>query len=117
MARKTTGFRNWVGAQIQRLTGQDPSPVSSAPTPTRIQGSFKERLDARFEDMMQEVDELSNEKYSPEENMEYGFISLVRAGLPIVFFLAFGYEDGLFMTGFRDFTLVTSIVIMYVIGY
>src|SRR5689334_21350615 len=67
--------------------------------------------------MMQEVDELSNEKYSAEEHMEYGFISLVRAGLPIVFFLAFGYEDGLFMTGFRDFTLVTSIVIMYVIGY
>jgi hypothetical protein len=114
---KARTFSQMIGAAWQGLTGKtsppDPAPSLSAPD----QRSFKERLDARFEDMMQEVDELSNERYSPEEHMEYGFISFVRAGLPIVFFLAFGYEDGLFMTGFRDFTLVTSIIIMYVIGY
>lgn len=114
---KAKTFAQWVGAAWQGLTEQTASPDPTVPASPPDQRSFKDRLDARFEDMMREVDELSSEKYSPEEHMEYGFISLVRAGLPIVFFLAFGYEDGLFMTGFRDFTLVTSIVIMYVIGY
>jgi hypothetical protein len=118
MARKTTGFRNWVGAKWQQAFGQPQTSVSAPSSTIPAQGSFKDRLDARFEQMMQEVDELSNERYSVEEHAEYGFVSTVRLVLPLIFFLAFGYEDGLFMTGFRDFTFqVSSVVIMYIIGY
>jgi hypothetical protein len=66
---------------------------------------------------MQEVDELSSNKLTVEEHTEYGCISSVRFVLPILFFVGFGYEDGLFMTGFQDFRWVPFLMLMYAIGY
>jgi hypothetical protein len=80
-------------------------------------GTLKERLDARFEAMMQEVDELSKSNSTLEEHAEYGWIIGVRFLLPIVFFIGFGYEDGLFMTGFRYLSPEPFILLMYTIGY
>lgn len=80
-------------------------------------GDLKERMEARFEAMMQEVDELSNENLTVEEKAEYGWIAGIRMVLPVIFFLTFGYEDGLFMTGFRYLSLEPFILMMYVIGY
>jgi hypothetical protein len=128
---KNTAFRGWVGSKINSLKERFRSPVTASAQPVYVQGtvsstpmppepkkSLHERLDDRFETLMQEVDELSSEKYSPEEHVEYFFLSVVRMVLPLLFFAAFGYEDGLFMTGFRDFTWAQSfIVIMYGIGY
>ncbi len=119
---RVKSFTNWVGSKWERLFQKpQPRPKEAREEERSGQGSqlsLKDRLEARFEDMMREVDELGSDHYSAEERAEYGFISLVRLLLPFVFFLAFGYEDGLFMTGFRDFTfLVSSVVVMYVIGY
>ncbi|GCE18684.1 ABC transporter permease [Dictyobacter kobayashii] len=125
MARKTGGFVGWVGAKTSawRERRQKPVPITvqasvpSAPDSPAPPRSLQERLDARFEDMMNEVDELNNDAYSLEEHAEYTFLSVVRFVLPFIFFLAFGYEDGLFMTGFREFSFVSFVLIMYVIGY
>lgn len=89
-------------------------PTSSPQVPI---GSLKERLDARFEEMMQEVDELSHSTSTLEEHAEYGWIVGIRLLLPIVFFIGFGYEDGLFMTGFRYLSLEPFVLLMYTIGY
>lgn len=112
MARKTNAFVGWVGSLFKG--GRTAPPQGTTSPDTR---SLEQRLASRFEEMMQEVDELSSEKYSTEERVEYGVVSSVRFLLPLVFCCAFGYEDGLFMTGFRDFAFVSSIWIMYVIGY
>ncbi len=127
MARRATGFTTWVGAKWRDLLGQVSSATSAAtPAPTSPKdedgksvpdGSLSQRLEARFEDMMREVDELSNESYGVEERIEYWWIGLVRFLLPIVFFIGFGYEDGLFMTGFRYFSWEPFILLMYAIGY
>jgi hypothetical protein len=125
MARRTSGFSGWVGAGWRKLWGQHtPASTSVAPVVPKDEngmpvpnGSLAERLEARFEDMMREVDALSNESYSVEEHAEYGWIVLVRFLLPIVFFIGFGYEDGLFMTGFRYLSWEPFILLMYAIGY
>lgn len=125
MPRKNSAFVDWVGAKWNQYVGgkERPSPSSyTAPRPKDEHGkpvpnSLAERLAARFEDMMQEVDALSSTKYSVEEHAEYLWIVLVRFLLPIVFFLGFGYEDGLFMTGFRYFSWEPFILLMYAIGY
>ncbi|GHO72612.1 hypothetical protein KSD_03830 [Ktedonobacter sp. SOSP1-85] len=125
MARKLAGFRDWVGSQWRRMgSGFNqrnqsrrnhslPDPKEDPETPR----TTSERLEQRFEDMMQEIDQLSQNHYSLEEHAEYSWIVLVRLVVPLIFFLSFGYEDGLFMTGFRDFSWERFILIMYVIGY
>lgn len=126
MPRKTNGFRNWVGSQWRKISkpranAQPALAPSSAPAPPDAsparRTSLSERLEARFEDMMQEIDELSQEQHTLEDHAEYGWIVLVRIALPFVFFLGFGYEDGLFMTGFRYLSWEPFILLMYVIGY
>lgn len=126
---KAKAFTNWVGAKWNQLfRGGDPPPSTGAggpagPAPKDERGrdvpqrTLAERLEARFEDMMREVDELSDNKYSVEEHAEYGWIVLVRLFLPLIFFIGFGYEDGLFMTGFRTFSFEAFIFMMYAIGY
>lgn len=101
---------------IGRLLSSQPSAQPAQPAPLPV-GSLKERLDARFEEMMREVDELNNAAPTLEERAEYSWIVLVRWLLPIVFFLGFGYEDGLFMTGFRYLSWEPFILLMYTIGY
>src|SRR5690348_13086443 len=124
MARKTNGFRNWVGQQGARwksLWTQQTQQV--VPTPGAQANSagqpltLRERMEQRFEQLMQEVDDLSTNKQTVEEHAEYGWIVMIRFALPILFFLLFGYEDGLFMTGFQDFSWAGFIVLMYGIGY
>jgi hypothetical protein len=111
---KVKAFTDWVGNLFRGNQAMPKDAYEASQSALDLKG----RLQQRFEMMMQEVDKLSSENYSAEEHVEYGFISLVRFALPFVFFLAFGYEDGLFMTGFRDFTLrVSSVIVMYVIGY
>lgn len=118
MSRKTNGFRDFVGRQWNRFLSQDrqPSPKDEHGQPVPL-GSLSQRLEQRFEVLMQEVDELEHEQYSLEDQAEYLWIVLVRMLLPIFFFLGFGYEDGLFMTGFRYLSFEPFILLMYVIGY
>lgn len=110
MAKIIDRLRNALG----RFNPKATVPVASSPVPI---GSLKERLDARFEAMMKEVDELSSSTSTLEEHAEYGWIVGVRLLLPIVFFIGFGYEDGLFMTGFRYLSLEPFVLLMYTIGY
>jgi uncharacterized membrane protein len=125
MARKTSGFRDWVGVRWRGLKDrwQRPGGGTGSAQPKDERGRdvpgrpLAERLEARFEDMMREVDQLSTRRYTVEEHAEYGWIVLIRLLLPLVFFLGFGYEDGLFMTGFRYLSLEPFILLMYVIGY
>lgn len=117
MARKASGFTQWIGARWNQWVGGGQAPQNSSPPNPVSVGSLGSRLEARFEDMMQEIDQLSSEKPSVEEHVEYGWIVLVRVLLPVVFFLGFGYEDGLFMTGFRYFSWEPFILLMYAIGY
>ncbi|HLI89239.1 MAG TPA: ABC transporter permease [Ktedonobacteraceae bacterium] len=114
MANVLSKIRTAIG---RRRGAQDESAMTTSITTSQPIGSLKERLDARFEAMMREVDELSNSTPTIEEQAEYGWIVGVRFLLPLVFFLAFGYEDGLFMTGFRYLDLEPFVLIMYVIGY
>lgn len=111
MGKMLDRLRNAIGRK------QAPSPASQMNAASLPAGSLKERLDARFEEMMREVDELSNSTPTIEERAEYGWIVLVRWLLPIVFFIGFGYEDGLFMTGFRYLSWEPFILLMYTIGY
>jgi len=107
-----------IGDRLRNALGrfqQNPAPPATS-SPTSV-GSLKERLEARFEEMMREVDELSNSTPTVEEKAEYGWIVGVRFLLPIVFFIGFGYEDGLFMTGFRYLSLEPFVLLMYTIGY
>ncbi|MBV9688523.1 MAG: ABC transporter permease [Ktedonobacteraceae bacterium] len=67
--------------------------------------------------MVSEVHELSENRYDLEEQGEYGWIVAVRILLPLVFFVGFGYEDGLFMTGFRYLSGEPFILLMYGLGY
>lgn len=103
-------LRNALG----RITQGKAVPATHSHAPV---GSLKERLEARFEEMMREVDELSNSTPTIEEKAEYGWIVGVRFLLPIVFFIGFGYEDGLFMTGFHYLSWEPFILLMYTIGY
>lgn len=102
---------------IGRRKPKPPAPANQPTSPAASPGSLKERLDARFEAMMQEVDELSNSTPTIEEQAEYGWIVGVRWLLPLLFFVGFGYEDGLFMTGFRYLSAEPFILLMYGIGY
>ena len=111
MGKMLDRLRNAIG----RAKPQTPTPVAHSSSIPR--GSLKERLDARFEGMMREVDELSNTNPTIEEKAEYGWIVGVRWLLPLVFFIGFGYEDGLFMTGFRYLSWEPFILLMYTIGY
>ncbi len=133
MPRKTNGFVNAIGSALNRFTGKrDLPPPTSAPVPKNAQPTrgtdgthhlperemtLAERLDARFEVMMSEVDALSNNNDTVEEKAEYSWIVLVRMLLPVVFFIGFGYEDGLFMTGFRYVSWEPFVLLMYAIGY
>src|SRR6266567_382695 len=99
MPRKNDAFVSWVGSKWNQLkdwrSGRSTKNAPALPKddlgrPVPLQ-SLTERLEARFEDMMQEVDELSNQPYSLEEHAEYGWIVLVRVFLPMIFFLGFGY--------------------------
>jgi hypothetical protein len=132
MARKTNGFTDWVGKQRERWgsfwnknkTNGTPqsipqphnAPNNLPPGPVRPL-TLKERMEQRFEQLMQEVDDLSNNKSTVEEHAEYGWIVMIRFTLPLLFFTLFGYEDGLFMTGFQYFSWVPFIMLMYGIGY
>lgn len=111
MGKMLDRLRNAIG----RTKPHTPATVTHSSNVPR--GSLKERLDARFEQMMHEVDELSNTTPTMEEKAEYGWIVGVRWLLPIVFFIGFGYEDGLFMTGFRYLSWEPFILLMYTIGY
>jgi len=111
MGKMLDRLRNAIG----RSKPQTSAPVTH--TSSIPHGSLKERLDARFEEMMREVDELSNTSPTLEEKAEYGWIVGIRWLLPIVFFIGFGYEDGLFMTGFRYLSWEPFILLMYTIGY
>ena len=124
MARKSNRFADWVGQQRERL-GQlwrrdSPQPKNAPPVPTTLSGkplTLRERMEQRFEQLMQEVDDLTNDRPTLEEHAEYGWIVVIRFLLPLLFFALFGYEDGLFMTGFQYFTWVPFIMLMYGIGY
>ncbi len=131
MARRTSGFANWVGKQReawgsrwgrlwQRGQKSTPQPHNAPATlpPNQVQSlTLKERMEQRFEQLMQEVDDLSNNKPTVEEHAEYGWIVMIRFSLPLLFFTLFGYEDGLFMTGFQYFSWEPFIMLMYGIGY
>src|SRR5438270_5716447 len=104
-------LRNAIGRWAVNTQSPHSTPVQAS------HGSLKERLDARFEEMMREVDELSNSSPTVEEHAEYSWIVGVRWLLPIIFFIGFGYEDGLFMTGFRYLSWEPFILLMYTIGY
>lgn len=124
MARKSSRFTDWVGQQRERLgqlwKGGTPQPKQAPPVPATVSRqppTLKERMEQRFELLMQEVDDLSNNQPTLEEHAEYGWIVMIRFILPILFFVGFGYEDGLFMTGFQYFTWVPFIMLMYGIGY
>jgi hypothetical protein len=123
MGRKTNAFTNWVGKAKglwNRFSGVWSGPKASPKMdpPPRNDLSPEERLNARFERLMDDVDNLSHAPLTVEERGEYLWIVLIRVLVPIVFFCAFGYEDGMFMTGFRYFTWAEPfIVIMFVIGY
>lgn len=110
MAKILDRIRNALGREHSVQPKESTSPLGA-------QGSLRDRLDARFETMMQEVDELSNNQSTVEEKAEYGWIVGVRWLLPILFFVGFGYEDGLFMTGFRYLSPAPFILLMYGIGY
>lgn len=111
MGKMLDRLRNSIG-RTKPQTSATVTHTSSIP-----HGSLKERLDAHFEEMMREVDELSNTSPTLEEKAEYGWIVGIRWLLPIVFFIGFGYEDGLFMTGFRYLSWEPFILLMYTIGY
>lgn len=134
MPRKTNGFTDWVGKRREdfmrwnagradrraaRKKAPPPLPATLPPTPAGDEQSLtlQERMEQRFENLMQEVDDLSADKPTLEEHAEYGWIVLIRLGLPALFFILFGYEDGLFMTGFQNFRLEGFILLMYGIGY
>ncbi len=117
MPKSSGKIRNAIGRVLGFTSPTTPIATSNTINIDIPATSLKERMEARFEAMMQEVDELSQEQPGVEEKAEYGWIVGIRMLLPIVFFLAFGYEDGLFMTGFRDLSLEPFILIMYVIGY
>jgi hypothetical protein len=110
----TDGIRNALG----RLAGSHDGPKTTATTIEATQiNPMKQRVDSAFGQLMQEVEELGSDHPTIEEKAEYGWITGVRFLLPVVLFLSFGYEDGLFMTGFRYLSLEPFIVIMYTIGY
>jgi hypothetical protein len=107
-------IRNALG----RLGGQKDGKTATSVTIEEVQISpIKQQLEAGFGRLMQEVEDLSTKRLSPEEHAEYGWITGVRFLLPVVLFLSFGYEDGLFMTGFRYLSTEPFVLIMYVIGY
>lgn len=124
MARRSSRFTAWVGQQRERLgklwRRNTSQPKDDKPALTTVSGkplTLKERMEQRFEQLMQEVDDLTNERPTLEEHAEYGWIVAIRFLLPLLFFALFGYEDGLFMTGFQYFTWVPFIMLMYGIGY
>ncbi len=124
MARKSSRFTNWVGQQRERLghflRDGRPQPKDAPSTLSTVSGkssTLKERMEHRFEQLMQEVDDLSQNQATLEEHAEYGWIVMIRFLLPLLFFIGFGYEDGLFMTGFQYFSWIPFIMLMYGIGY
>src|SRR6266851_1531631 len=128
MARKASGFTDWVGKQRERWGGfwkrntangtpQPKEAPNNLPDGTGKSLTLRERMEQRFEQLMQEVDDLSNSKPTVEEHAEYGWIVMIRFALPVLFFILFGYEDGLFMTGFQYLSWVPFIILMYGIGY
>ncbi len=115
MAKTAGKIRGAIGRFFGRSkTGASVSSSSSRPL---HQGTFQERLEQRFDVMMDEVEQLSTNNETAEEKMQYGWIALVGMLLPIVFCIGLGYEDGLFMTGFHNFSLDPIILMMYVFGY